>query len=64
MNPVDAKRRIIVEWLKRPASERLEVHLAVFYGELIEIGSCLLSFQGPEDRYERIKKGLLPYMSS
>lgn len=64
MNPVEAKRRIIEEWLKRPASERLNVHVSEFYGDLIEAGSGLLAFHGPQDRYERIKIWLLPYMSS
>jgi hypothetical protein len=64
MNPVEAKRGIIQEWLKRPASARLHVHIPVFYGELIESGSAFLSFHGREDRYERIKKWLSPYMSS
>ena len=64
MNSVEAKRGIIEEWLKRPASERREVHVSEFYGELIEAGSDLLSFHGPVDRYERIKTWLLPYLSS
>jgi hypothetical protein len=64
MNPVEAKRGIIAEWLKRPASERLNANISAFYGELIESGSCFLAFHGPEDRYERIKKWLSPYMSS
>lgn len=64
MNPVEAKRGIVEEWLKRPASERLDRHISVFYGELIGAGSCLLSFHGPVERFERIRKWLLPYVTS
>ena len=64
MNPVEAKRGIIAEWLKRPAIERLEAHIPIFYGELIAAGSRLLSFHGPVDRYERIKQWLLPHTST
>jgi hypothetical protein len=64
MNPVEAKRGIIAEWLKRPARERLDVHVAEFYGSLIETGSDLLAFHSPGDRYERIRTWLSPYLSS
>ena len=63
MNPLEAKRRIIEEWLKRPASERVEVHLSGFYKDLIKSGSPLLSFHGPTDRFERIKVWLRPFVS-
>jgi hypothetical protein len=63
MNPVEAKRRIVAQWLERPAGQRLDAHIADFYGELVESGSCLLSFHSPVDRFERIKKWLLPYTS-
>jgi hypothetical protein len=64
MNPVEAKRRIIEEWLKRPVNERREMNIADFYGHLITTGSSLLSFHGPTDRFERIKMWLQPHISS
>ena len=64
MNPIEAKRRIIEEWLKRPTIKRRELDMPEFYGELINAGESLLSFHGPVDRFERIKMWLLPHVSS
>ena len=64
MNPVEAKRGIVAEWLKRPAIERSELHISIFYGELVATGSHLLSFHGPVDRYERIRQWLSPHIST
>lgn len=64
MNPVEAKRQIIEEWLKRPVGKRRELDIQEFYGELIKTGTSLLSFHGPADRYDRIKMWLMPHVSS
>lgn len=64
MNPVEAKRGIVAAWLRRPAFERSELHISIFYGELIEAGSDLLAFHGPVNRYDRIRLWLLPHVSS
>jgi hypothetical protein len=64
MNPVEAKRGIIAEWLKRPEFERSELHVPIFYGELIAAGSDLLAFHGPVNRYDRIRLWLSPHVST
>ena len=64
MNPIEAKRRIVNEWLKRPVAKRRESDISEFYGELINAGESFLSFHGPADRFERIKMWLLPHVSS
>ena len=62
MNQVEAKAVIIEAWLKRPVSQRKLMHISSFYDELIRSRSYLLSFQGSEGRYTRIKTWLLPHI--
>jgi hypothetical protein len=62
MNQVEAKAAIIEHWLKRPASQRSEGHIAIFYGELVRAGSALLNFKGSDDQYQRVKTWLMPHV--
>ncbi len=62
MNQVEAKAALVETWLKRPTSQRREMHIEMFYDELIKTRSYLLSFQGSEGRYLRIKTWLLPHV--
>lgn len=51
----DLEPEIIQEWLKRPASERTENDVLLFYNFLQNQRSDLLSFKASGDKYQVLK---------
>lgn len=51
----DLESMIVSEWLKRPAGQRTEADILVFYGHLQREKPHLLAFRVSGDRYQRLK---------